>query len=69
MFTADLGCATERRAWVAGFDNAAFSMGKQGKIEVGNRDFPQGVLDEIVVSGLAILEHERRMRSNSAIWG
>ena len=57
--------ATEQGEWVARFDNAAWSFKKEGKIEIVDAGFPQGILDEIVVSGLAMIEHERRRRSRS----
>ena len=66
MWSADLVCVTERGDWVARFGNSTWSVSKQGRIEVVNRDFPREVLDELVVSGLAMVELERRRRSNNA---
>lgn len=64
-FTADLCCVTERGEWVARFDNAAWSVTKEGKLEIGDGGMEREMLDEVVVSGLAMIEHERRMRSRS----
>lgn len=60
MFTANLCCVTERGECVARFDNANWSMTKEGKLEIVDRGMPKGVLDEVVVSGLAMIEHQRR---------
>lgn len=68
-FTANLCCVTERGEWVARFDRASLSMTKEGKLEIVDREMPKEVLDEVVVSGLAMIEHERRRRSNAAAGG
>jgi hypothetical protein len=44
-------------------------MTKEGKLEIVDRGMPKEVLDEVVVSGLAMIEHERRRRSNAAAGG
>jgi len=68
-FTVNLCCVTEKGEWVAKFDNANWSMTKTGKLEIVDRGIPKEVLDEVVVSGLAMIEHERRRRSNAAAGG
>jgi len=68
-FTVNLCCVTERGEWVARFDNTTWSMKKEGKLEIVDRGMPKGVLDEVVVSGLAMIEHERRRRSNASAGG
>lgn len=60
MFTANLCCVTEKGEWVAKFDNSNWSMTKKGKLEIVDRGMPKDVLDEVVVSGLAMIERQRR---------
>lgn len=55
----------ERKEWLAKFHNSAFSTGKEGKLEISNGEITGAFLDEIVISGLAMIEHERRNRGNS----
>ena len=53
---------TPGNEWIAKFDCSAFAVDKRGKLEIVNWDI-QGVgLDEIVVSGVAMMEHIRRRR-------
>ena len=55
---------TPGEEWIAKFDYSAFAVEKRGKLEIVNWDI-QGVgLDEIVVSGVAMMEHIRRRRRN-----
>lgn len=66
MFGTDLKLQTRQKIIFARFDNAAFSMAKQGKLEIAQRDISEAMLDEIVISGLAMIEHERRRRKRSS---
>lgn len=54
-----------RREWIARFDASLFSMSKTGKIHVVNGGINGAALDEIVVSGCAMVQHERRRRASS----
>ena len=58
----DLILMTERKEWLAKFDANSFSVDKRGRLEVVNRDIEGEGLDEIVVSGLAMMEYLRRRR-------
>ncbi|KAL8744242.1 MAG: hypothetical protein Q9190_003486 [Brigantiaea leucoxantha] len=69
VFGADLILTNGNKEWLAKFDHSVFSITKEGKLHI-----PGGIsgpaLDEIVVSGFAMIEHERRRRqSNSAAAG
>lgn len=45
----------------------SFSWSKRGKLEIaGEVQWGPGLLDEIVISGIAMVEAERRRRNNSA---
>lgn len=51
---------TSGKEWIAKFDYSAFAVDKRGKLEIVNWNI-QGVgLDEIVVSGVAMMEYVRR---------
>ena len=50
----------------ARFDNAAFSMSKEGKLEIYAPNAQGMLLDEIVTSGLAMIQCERRRRNNNS---
>lgn len=62
VFSNDLVLVNERNEWIAKFHNSKFSMGKEGKLEISNGNLTEAFLDEVVVSGLAMVEHERRSR-------
>ena len=58
----DMILMTPGEEWIAKFDNSAFAVDKRGKLEIVNWDI-QGVgLDEIVVSGVAMMEYIKRRR-------
>lgn len=65
IFSNDLVLVNERKEWLAKFHNSAFAMGKEGKLEISNGEITGVFLDEIVVSGLAMIEHQRRRRNNN----
>lgn len=55
----DLLCFTEWGDWVAKlFYTKAYTEGKQGRIEIWNRKLPPYLLDEVVLSGLAMMEKD-----------
>ena len=60
MMGAGVACTTERGEWLAKFDTSWFSMHGTGKLELVNQNLPQGLVDELVVTGLAMLENDRR---------
>ncbi|KAL8768192.1 MAG: hypothetical protein Q9209_005501 [Squamulea sp. 1 TL-2023] len=54
-------CTTERGEWLAKCDqNVLTSMHGKGTIEIVNGNLPPGLTDELVVTGLAMIENERR---------
>lgn len=55
-----VACTTERGEWLAKFDTSWFSVHGTGKLEIVNQNLPQGLVDELVVTGLAMLENDRR---------
>ena len=57
---AGLACTTERNEWLAKFDTSWFSMRGKGTLEIVNGGLPPGLVDELVVSGLAMVENDRR---------
>lgn len=59
-------CTTERGEWLAKCDQSCMSMHGKGTIEIVNRDSPQELMDELVVTAVAMLENERRNASHSA---
>ena len=64
----DMICLDQQEKVCARFENNAWALQKDGKFEVG--PFVDGVLmDEVVVSGLAMVEARRRKSSNSAAGG
>ncbi|KAI4138252.1 MAG: hypothetical protein L6R39_006887 [Caloplaca ligustica] len=65
VWGADLVLVNGRREWIARFDASLFSMSKTGKIHVVNGGINGAALDEIVVSGCAMVQHERRRRASS----
>ena len=53
--------------WLARFERSSFSLGKRGKLEIaGGVQWGPGLLDEIVISGIAMVEAERRRRNRSS---
>ena len=60
ILTADLVLMNARKEWIAKFLNASFSISKQGKLEIVNRDLDGEILDQVVISGMAMIEQERR---------
>ena len=60
-----LVCVTDRGEWLARFDRSYFAMKKDGKLEIVNSQLPQGLVDELVISGLTMVEVENR-RNNSS---
>ncbi|KAL9003255.1 MAG: hypothetical protein Q9188_003870 [Gyalolechia gomerana] len=66
IFGADLVLVNGRKEWIAKFDASLFSMSKTGKLHVVNGSINGVALDEIVVSGTAMVQHERRRRAASS---
>ncbi|KAL8995254.1 MAG: hypothetical protein Q9169_004960 [Polycauliona sp. 2 TL-2023] len=62
-------CTTERTEWLAKCDQSTFSMRGRGTIEIVNRDLPQGLMDELVVTAVAMIELERRKAQQAAAAG
>lgn len=56
----DLTLMTREEQWLAKFDARTFSFDKRGTLEIVNWDIQDVGLDEIVVSGMAMMEHMRR---------
>lgn len=53
--------------WLARFEGITFSWRKTGKLEIaGGVQWGPGLLDEIVISGVAMVEAERTRNNNSA---
>ncbi|KAL8715389.1 MAG: hypothetical protein Q9220_000722 [cf. Caloplaca sp. 1 TL-2023] len=67
----DLVLVNERKEWIARFESSVFAMKKQGKLHVVHGGIGGAALDEVVVGGMAFIEHERRRRrsNNSAAAG
>ncbi|KAI4151034.1 MAG: hypothetical protein LQ341_000983 [Variospora aurantia] len=65
IWGADLVLVNARKEWIARFDASLFSMSKTGKIHVVHGGITGAALDEVVVSGCAMMQHERRRRSSS----
>ena len=66
IFGADLVLVNERKEWIARFDASLFSIGKNGKIQVVNGAIQGDALNDIVVSGCAMVQYERRRRRNNS---
>lgn len=65
--SSDLICETASGGeWVAKFKAASFAVEKRGKFEIVSWDVGEEGVDEIVVSGLAVVEQMRRSRSNGS---
>ncbi|KAL8635750.1 MAG: hypothetical protein Q9228_006791 [Teloschistes exilis] len=62
----DLVLVNSRKEWIAKFDAAVWAMKKLGKLEIRDGRIAGRALDEIVVSGLAMVELERRRRNSSS---
>ena len=60
MMGAGVACTTERGEWLAKFDTSWLSVHGTGKLEIVNQNLLQGLVDELVVSGVAMLENDRR---------
>ena len=59
-----------RKEWIARFEASTFSMSKTGTIHVVHGGISGMALDEIMVSGCAMVEQQRRRRnSNGAASG
>ncbi|MCJ1279423.1 hypothetical protein MMC21_007247 [Puttea exsequens] len=64
----DLLCLDSKEQLLAKFENSSFALKKEGKIELGPG--VGGVLmDEIVTSGIAMIEQQRRRRNSSSAGG
>ncbi|MCJ1471209.1 hypothetical protein MMC07_009857 [Pseudocyphellaria aurata] len=62
-FGDDLQLVNASGEWLARFVGASFSIGKRGTLEIsGGIYFGPGLLDEIVISGIVMVEEERRRR-------
>ncbi|KAL8827582.1 MAG: hypothetical protein Q9170_006957 [Blastenia crenularia] len=66
IWGADLVLVNTKKEWLAKFDASLFSMSKTGKLHIVNGGINGVALDEIVVSGCAMVQHERRRRAASA---
>ena len=65
MWSSDMLCLDQREQLIARFSSSNWAMKKDGKIELSPG--VQGVLmDEIVVSGFAMIEHKIRQSRASA---
>lgn len=51
---------------MARFEAASFAVSKRGKFEIVSWEVGEEVVDEIVVSGLAVVEQVRRQSGGSA---
>lgn len=61
----DMICLDQQQKVCAKFENSTWALKKDGKFEVG--PFVSGVLmDEVVVTGLAMLEARRRENNSAA---
>lgn len=57
----DLRLVNAEGNWLARFEGNTFSLSKTGKLEIaGGVQWGPGLLDEIVISGIAMVEAERR---------
>ena len=65
IFNTNLVLVNENKEWIAKFHNSTFSMGKEGKLEISNGNIAGAFLDEVVVSGVAMVEQERKKRSHN----
>ncbi|MCJ1429449.1 hypothetical protein MMC29_007363, partial [Sticta canariensis] len=65
-FGSDLQLVNSEGNWLARFERTKFSRKKRGKLEIsGGVQWGSGLLDEIVISGIAMAEAERRRRNAS----
>ncbi|KAL8688073.1 MAG: hypothetical protein Q9218_005925 [Villophora microphyllina] len=62
----NLVLVNSKKEWIARFDAASFALKKVGKLEIGNGGIAGVALDEIVVTGLAMVELENRKRTHSS---
>lgn len=60
VWGADLVLVNGRSEWIARFDASLFSMSKSGKINIVNGGIMGMALDEVVVSGCAMVQLQRR---------
>ncbi|MCJ1265872.1 hypothetical protein MMC22_005754 [Lobaria immixta] len=66
-FRNDLRLVNTEGEWLARFEGSTFSWTKLGKLEIaGGVQWGPGLLDEIVISGLAMVAAEARRRSNTS---
>ncbi|KAL9587969.1 MAG: hypothetical protein Q9179_008012, partial [Wetmoreana sp. 5 TL-2023] len=66
IFGSDLMLVNARKELIARFDASNFAWSKVGKLHIVNGGISGEALDEIVVSGCGMLEHERRRKKNSS---
>lgn len=69
IWGADLVLVNGRKEEIARFDSSLFSISKTGKIHIVNGGITGAALDEIVVSGCAMVQHEKRRRQSSSAGG
>ncbi|CAL8584890.1 hypothetical protein XPA_010473 [Xanthoria parietina] len=70
IWGSDLVLVNGRKEWIARFEASTFSMSKTGTIHVVHGGISGMALDEIMVSGCAMVEQQRRRRnSNGAASG
>ncbi|MCJ1429226.1 hypothetical protein MMC29_007139 [Sticta canariensis] len=66
-FGRDLRLVNAEGNWLARFEGTVFAWSKSGKLEIsGGVQWGPGLLDEIVISGIAMVEAERRRRRNNS---
>lgn len=66
MFGSGLVLHDTRGQWIARFDRSMFTMSKVGKLELPGPEVAGALLDEVVVTGIAVVELARRRRNNSS---
>ncbi|KAL8759054.1 MAG: hypothetical protein Q9184_003743 [Pyrenodesmia sp. 2 TL-2023] len=69
IWGSDLVLVNGRKEWIARFEASVFAVSKAGKIHIADGGIGGKALDEIVVSGYAMVQHERRRRNNGAAAG
>jgi hypothetical protein len=56
----------ERNEWLARFDRASLSLSKHGKLELSSPAISRELLEEIIVTGLAVIQEARRREDNAS---
>lgn len=58
-----LTCSNEAKQWLARFEPAGFSMTKIGVLELAGPAVDGALLDELVITALAVVQEEKRRKS------